>query len=261
MSQERLQKGEFLLKAVPTNNNVADLMTKHLAAARVEELLAKLGVRRCARGLVVASLFTEVEANHFDARAVHVATVSLCARGHDADRWVRGTGARIGCASIRCCRDAATREFQEALSRYEGVSVATDVTDSGGSARRRLMLATLRDELRVVSWRRGLSTRGLKEDLIKRLLHGHGAQALTEEAATALLFVRRLLGSRPDGFALTDDGGAIRWIIEACREKSVHNDGRAVTSGFEAPVDEPFGKQPRCEGLQDASLGVRQGEK
>ena len=34
---------EFLLKAVPTNDNVADLMTKHLAAARVEELLAKLG--------------------------------------------------------------------------------------------------------------------------------------------------------------------------------------------------------------------------
>ena len=47
-AQERLQKGEFLLKAVPTNDNVADLMTKHLAAARVEELLSNLecdGVR------------------------------------------------------------------------------------------------------------------------------------------------------------------------------------------------------------------------
>ena len=73
-TQERLQKWEFLLKAVPTNDNVADLMTKHLAAARVEELLAKLGVRRCTRGLVVASLITKVEANDFDARAVHVAT-------------------------------------------------------------------------------------------------------------------------------------------------------------------------------------------
>ena len=50
-TQERLQKGEFLLKAVPTNDNVADLMTKHLAAARVEELLVNLGVRRCTRGL------------------------------------------------------------------------------------------------------------------------------------------------------------------------------------------------------------------
>ena len=74
---ERLQKGEFLLKAVPTDDNVADLMTKHLAAARVGELLTKPGVRRCARGLVVASLIARVEANHFDARADHVATVSL----------------------------------------------------------------------------------------------------------------------------------------------------------------------------------------
>ena len=57
-TQERLQKGEFLLKAVPTNDNVADLMTKHLAAARVEELLAKLGVRRCTRGLVVACVLS-----------------------------------------------------------------------------------------------------------------------------------------------------------------------------------------------------------
>ena len=80
-TQERLQKGEFLLKAVPTNDNVADLMTKHLAAARVEELLAKLGVRPCTRGLVVAYLITKVEANDFDARAVHVATVSFAQWG------------------------------------------------------------------------------------------------------------------------------------------------------------------------------------
>ena len=48
--RQRLQKGEFLLKAVPTNDHVADLMTKHLAAARVEELLSKLGVRRIHEG-------------------------------------------------------------------------------------------------------------------------------------------------------------------------------------------------------------------
>ena len=94
-------------------------------------------------------------------------------------------------------------------------------TDAGNS----------RDEIRVVSWRRGLSTRGLKKDLIKRLLHEDGAQALTEEAAAALLLVRRRLGSKPEGFALTDDAWAIRWIAKA---------------------------QPRCEGLQFASLGSRQ---
>ena len=71
------QKEGFLLKSVPTDENVADLMTKHLAAAPVEELLLKLGVRRCTKWLVVASLIARVEANHFDARTGHVATVSL----------------------------------------------------------------------------------------------------------------------------------------------------------------------------------------
>ena len=52
-------------------------MTKYLAAARVKELLSKFGVRRCARGLVVASLITRVEANHTDGHTDHVATVSL----------------------------------------------------------------------------------------------------------------------------------------------------------------------------------------
>ena len=33
-----------------TDEKVAVLMTKHLAAARIEELLSKLGARRCARG-------------------------------------------------------------------------------------------------------------------------------------------------------------------------------------------------------------------
>ena len=52
-------------------------MTKHLAAARVEELLSKLGARQCTTRLVVASLITIVEANHFAVRADHVATVSF----------------------------------------------------------------------------------------------------------------------------------------------------------------------------------------
>ena len=46
----KLQKREILLKAVPTDDYVADLMTQRLAAARTEELLSKLGARRCARG-------------------------------------------------------------------------------------------------------------------------------------------------------------------------------------------------------------------
>ena len=37
------RKMSFLPKAVPADDNVADLMTKHLAAVRVEELLLKLG--------------------------------------------------------------------------------------------------------------------------------------------------------------------------------------------------------------------------
>ena len=97
-TQERLQQGEFLLKAVPTDDNVADLITKHLAAARVEELLSKLGVRRCTRGLMVASLITKVEANHFDACQPR-GDGEPCTRGHVAGRGVRGSDARTGCAS------------------------------------------------------------------------------------------------------------------------------------------------------------------
>ena len=63
-TQERLQKGEFLLKAVSTDENVADLMAKHLAAARAEELLSRLGVQRCARRLVVTPLIARVETDH-----------------------------------------------------------------------------------------------------------------------------------------------------------------------------------------------------
>ena len=103
------------------------------------------------------------------------------------------------------------------------------VTGSECSSRRRLQ-ATLRDELRVVSWRRGLSTKGLKETLIERLLRGRGAQALTEEEAATLLFVRRRFGSRPGGLALTDDAGAIGWSVEARKEKSVHINGCRLIS-------------------------------
>ena len=95
-TQERLQKGEFLLKAVLTDDSVADLMTKHLAAALVEELLSKPGVRRCTRRLVVASLITKVGANHFDARADHVATVRFAHEVMLLVVGVRGSGARIG---------------------------------------------------------------------------------------------------------------------------------------------------------------------
>ena len=70
------------------------------------------------------------------------------------------------------------------------------------------MEATLRDERRIAFRRRGLPARGLKEDLIKRLMRGLSAQVLTEEAEAALLFVWLRLGSRPCGLALTDDAGA-----------------------------------------------------
>ena len=87
----------------------------------------------------------------------------------------------------------------------------------------RLMEATLRDELRIALRRRGLPT-----SLVKRLMRGNGAQALTEEAAAAPLIVRRRLGSRPGGLALTEDAGATGWIVEACKENSVLNDVRGA---------------------------------
>ena len=51
-----------------------------------------------------------------------------------------------------------------------------------------------------------------------------------EEAAVALLFVRRRLGSRSGDLALTDDAGAIGWVVEACKEKSVHSSGHEAIS-------------------------------
>ena len=76
-TQERPQKGEFLLKSVRTDENVADLMTKHPMPARIEELLSKFGVRRCTRSFVTASLFARVGADCFDGRTERVATVSV----------------------------------------------------------------------------------------------------------------------------------------------------------------------------------------
>ena len=218
-AQERLQKGEFLLKAIPTENNVADLMTKHLAAVRIEELLTKLGVRRCARGLVVASLFTKVEANHFDVRTDHVVA---------ANREREDVLLFVGCVILalvlvmlavagvcrcwfRCCHDTATRERQESLLSYDSDNETAVVTNPGSSAGRRLREATLRVQPYVVSLRRGLLTRELKEDLNKRLMQEHGAQGLVEEAAAAMSsFDRRRLGSRRGSLALIDDAGSNR---------------------------------------------------
>ena len=140
-TQERLQKGKFLLKSVHTDENVADLMMKDLAAARVEELLSKFGVRRCARGLVIASLITRVEANHLDGRTDHVATVSLA---HEIMLLVDGcvvlvlalvvlAAAGAYCRWRRCCCDTVTRECEGSVPK-RGIA-----TESVCSARRRML--------------------------------------------------------------------------------------------------------------------------
>ena len=59
-----------------------------------------------------------------------------------------------------------------------------------------------------------------------------GWRAGTDGGSSSVPLVRRRLGSKPDGFALTDDAGAIRWIVKACREKSVHDDGCEAISGW-----------------------------
>ena len=56
-------------------------------------------------------------------------------------------------------------------------------------------------------------------------MRGRGAQALTEDAAAALWFVKRRLGPRLGGLELTDDAGAIWWVVEACKGKSIHKGG------------------------------------
>ena len=100
------------------------------------------------------------------------------------------------------------------LPKRGGTSENPTAIELKCSAWRRLMQATLRDELRVALCRRGLPAREPKEDLIKRLMRGRRAQARTEEAAVALLLVRRRLGSRLGGLTLTGDAGAIEWIVE-----------------------------------------------
>ena len=195
-TQERLQIGALLLVSVRTDENVA---------SRVEELLSELGVRRCARSLVVASLITTVGANHFD----HMVAIGVPGRG------CCGSSSRVGCARSCwayccwrwCCRDTTTRECQASLPKRGGISEHAVAIESECSARRRLIEAVLRDELRIALRRRGLPARGAEGRLDQETVGGRGALALTEEAAVALLFVRRRLGSRLGGLALTDDAG------------------------------------------------------
>ena len=113
------------------------------------------------------------------------------------------------------------------------------------------MQATLRDELRVALCRRGLPAREPKEDLIKKLMRGRRAQARTEEAAVALLLVRRRLGSRLGGLTLTGDAGAIEWIVEVCKA-----DVRRQAPGW-TTLEEAFGKLPGCEELPASQILVK----
>ena len=193
-------------------------MSKHLAAARIEELLEKLGVLRCTRG----SLITKVEANHFDMRAYHVATMSLahevmllvveCVVLVLASVVLEAAGAY--CCWRWCCRDTATRECQGSLPKHEGVSekaieigVFSQAKADGSNPARRASHCAAATRL---------ADKGVV-DLIKRLMRGQCAQAMTEEAAAALLFVRRRLVSRPGGLALTDDAGATREFLRSAR--------------------------------------------
>ena len=87
-AQERLQNEEFLSKSVRTDDNVADVMAKHSAAARTEELLSELRVRRCTRGLVVEDLVATVSGPTTSTGAPTTwRRLSLaCTRGHVACR-------------------------------------------------------------------------------------------------------------------------------------------------------------------------------
>ena len=101
---------------------------------------------------MVASLITRVEANHFDGRTGHVATVSLA---HEVMLLVVEcvvlvfalvvlAAAGAYCYRRRCCRDTATRECRGSLPKHDGASENAIVTESECSGRRRLMEATLR---------------------------------------------------------------------------------------------------------------------
>ena len=207
------RKGRFLLKAIRTDENVADLMPKHLAAARYKELCQN-SMCDCVRGGRCGRILELRESRLTTLTCVpDYATVSLAHRGHVGCRGVHGSGARTGscwqllghaAVGTGVVVTTATRECQ-GLTEVRRRQRERIVTDLECSARRRLIQATLREELRVALWRRGLPTRGKKENLIKRLMRWCGAQALTEEAA-----VRWRLGSRPGGLALADDAGANR---------------------------------------------------
>ena len=101
LGRDGCREESFLVKSVRTDENVVNLMTKHLAAARIGELLSKLGVRRwCARRLVVASLIMGVDANHFDRAHRTRGDGEPHTRGHVAGRGVRGSGALVVLAGV-----------------------------------------------------------------------------------------------------------------------------------------------------------------
>ena len=100
-TRERLQEGEFLLKAVPTDDNMAGLMTKHLAAARVETQSATVCEGACGRIL-------DYESRSEPLRRVHRphGDGEPCIRGHVAGRGVRRSllaFVMLAAAGARCC--------------------------------------------------------------------------------------------------------------------------------------------------------------
>ena len=115
------------------------------------------------------------------------------------------------------------------------------------------MQATLRDELRVALWQ---GVAGRLEQETDAWVWRAGSDGRRSSGAVVRLAT---LGLE----ALTDDAGATGWLVEACKEKSVHNGGRIAISDVRrrtpgrTTLDEAFGKQPRREGLQFASLGSR----
>ena len=98
------------------------------------------------------------------------------------------------------------------------------------AVRKKLLELVTCDDLRVPLRTRGLRVTGLKAELVERLLRDSSG-GLTEEAATALHFVGRRCGSRPDGSALMDDTSAYVWIRRALQAQSRGQPGPAVHSG------------------------------
>ena len=129
-TQEPVQQGEFMLKSVGTGENVAAIMTKHLAEARRD---------------------------HLNGRTDHVATVSLA---------LEVMLLLVGCVAL---------------------VLAFVVLAAAGA---------------YCCWRWASSSGG----------------------------VVRLATLGVGGLALTDDAGAIGWIVETCKEKTVHNCGCGAIS-------------------------------